>query len=148
MELRQLGCGIADGVTLIVALIRAWVQDILAAPPDDPEDSEGVSGLDFENAYGRFHRFSCMRGARELVPAMSVLAACQWQLKQTAWQRADGGWRLSLASRGAWQGARLMQVLFCLGREYTFSRVPMLQSSSGVYRVGYQDGNYLVGSVK
>ena len=38
-----------------------------------------------------------------------------------------------------------MQVVFCLGLESTWDKVDMLNNSSGIARIGYQDDNYLVG---
>ena len=103
----------------------------------------------FENGYGRVHRSACLIGVRERVPGVAVLAAAQWQARRTTvWQRVNGSWRESYSSRGGWQGARLMQILFCFGLDHSLSRVPMLSAGSPVSRVAYQDDLYLVGPAR
>ncbi|CAK0795081.1 unnamed protein product [Prorocentrum cordatum] len=141
LEPRQLGCGAPDGAPLIVHLARSWAERVQAA--SEPEDDPFVAAsVDLENAYGRAFRSSCLRGCRKRLPAIAALAAAQWRTGRTAvWQRADGRWRRSWATRGGWQGARLMQLMFAMGLEDCLEAVPELDDAMG--RVGYQDDTYL-----
>ena len=148
LEPRQLGCGTPDGAGLVVALMRAWAADDVAAP--DLVDPMTQESLDLENAYGRAYRSTMVKGAVRMAPGLAPLYAAQWQgLATTAWQRCAGAWRATSSARGGWQGSRAMMVGFCLGLEETFRDIPVLsQLGPGgrrtCARLGYQDDTYFV----
>ncbi len=152
LEPHQVGCGTPDAAPLLVYLARSWEEDLRRRWRDADFDAQNdleeevIAGIVLENAYGRAKRSVCLRGCRARAPRLSVLAATQWMIGgTTVWQRAGGVWRASVAQRGGWQGARLMQLMFAFGMEECFAKVPALNNGPACSRVALQDDSYLIG---
>ena len=102
LEMRQVGCGMADGAGIVVSLVRSWAADIVSTDNADLVDPETILGVDLANAYGKAYRSTCMRGTRRRLPKLAPATP--------VWQRTDTGWRRSTSGRRGWQGSRLMQL--------------------------------------
>ena len=91
-------------------------------PEDDARQRAATRttvGIDEQNAYGRFMRSVALEGAHKVAKPVAA-AAAQWQCMGNAvWQRVNGSWRRSWASRGGWQGSPLVQIMFSCSQHLT-----------------------------
>ncbi len=88
----------------------------------EPDDQEAITGIDVENVYGRAHRSTCLKGARQKAPRLVRPATVQWKL---VWQRVGTTWRCTTTAREGWRGLHLMQILFGLGLAVAFEGVTL-----------------------